>query len=130
MKRLGGKKALVLNETTCALTFARLFEYSDYIVAVETFQLWLRSSRRCCNKLDIICVHTLRFGLRYLERASDTALGNLAGRSTRMWGCDIPTAGTDVAGAGSSHLRGRPLLSESVSEVLKSSARVSRLSAR
>lgn len=27
-KATWGKKALVLNETTCALTFARLFEYS------------------------------------------------------------------------------------------------------
>lgn len=70
MKRLGGKKALVLNETTCALTFARLFEYSNYIVAVETFQVLLCSSRRCCNKLDIICVHTLWLGLSYLEHAS------------------------------------------------------------
>lgn len=88
MKRLWGKKALDLNETTCALTFARLFEYSDYTVAVETPQLWL-SSR--CNKLDIICVHTLWFGSSYLGRASDIVRGNLAGRS------DMAAAGTDVA---------------------------------
>lgn len=88
-KRLWGKKALVLNETTCALTFTRLFEYSDYIVAVETLQLWLCS--RCCNKLDIIGVHTLWFSLSYLECASDIVHGNLAGRS------DMAAAGTDVA---------------------------------
>lgn len=52
-------------------------------------QLWLYS--RCCNKLDIICVHTLWFSLSYLECASDIVHGNLAGRS------DMAAAGTDAA---------------------------------
>lgn len=38
-KKKKKKQLLPLSETICALTFHRLFEFSDYIVAIETLQL-------------------------------------------------------------------------------------------
>lgn len=76
------KQFLPLNETICALTFHRLFEFSDYIVAIETFKLSLCLSWRCCNKLDIIWVPTLCFSFSYLECTSSIVHGNLAQKTT------------------------------------------------
>lgn len=73
-----------LNETICALTFLRLFEFSDYIVAIEIFRLSLCLSWRCCNKLDIIWVPTLGFSFSYLECMSNTVYGNLAPEATAI----------------------------------------------
>lgn len=73
-----------LNETICALTFLRLFEFSDYIVAIEIFRLSLCLSWRCCNKLDIIWVPTLGFSFSYLECMSNNVYGNLAPETTAI----------------------------------------------
>lgn len=94
---------LPLNETICMLTFHRLFEFSDYIVAIETSQLWLCLSLRCCNKLDIIWVPTLWFRFSFWNacpilcmetwRGDDWRLGQRF--NTRcMQNSDIFTAGT------------------------------------
>lgn len=70
-----------LSATICALTFHRLFEFSDYIVAIETLLPSLCLSWGCRNKLDIIWTHpppTLGFTSGYLECTSSAAHGNLA----------------------------------------------------
>lgn len=74
-----------LSATICALTFHRLFEFSDYIVAIETLLPSLCLSRGCRNKLDIIWIPrpphrspTLCFTSGYLECTSSAAHGNLA----------------------------------------------------
>lgn len=79
------KELLPLNETICVLTFHRLFEFSDYIVAIETFQLSLCLSWRCCNKLDIIWVSALWCSFSYLECMSNIAHGNLAWKTAVLW---------------------------------------------